>query len=65
MGCDSQEKSADIILIAPSFTMNADRPWANAVVIKGDKIIFVGDEQDAVLYQNSATQVIEMSGGMV
>ena len=65
VGCDSQEKSADIILIAPSFTMNADQPWASAVVIKGDKIIFVGDEQDAVLYQNSATQVIEMSGGMV
>ena len=34
VGCDSQEKSADIILIAPSFTMNADRPWAEGVVIK-------------------------------
>ena len=61
----SQEKSADIILIAPSYTMNPEQPWADAVVIKGDKIIFVGDEQDAVLYQTSATQVIDMPRGMV
>ena len=54
----SQEKSADIILIAPSYTMNSEQPWADAVVIKGDKIIFVGDEQDALSYRNSATQLI-------
>ena len=65
VGCDSQEKSADIILIAPSFTMNADRPWAEAVVIKEDEIIFVGDKQDALSYQNSTTQLIERSDGMV
>ena len=33
IGCDIQ-KSADIILIIPSYTMNADQPWAEAVVIK-------------------------------
>jgi hypothetical protein len=65
VGCDSQEKSADIIPIAPSFTMNANRPWAEAVVIKEDEIIFVGDKQDALSYQNSATQLIERSDGMV
>ncbi len=61
----SQEKSADIILIAPAYTMNTEQPWAEAVVIKGNKIIFVGDDQDAVLYQNSTTRVIEMPHGMV
>ena len=65
VGCDSQEKSADIILIAPSFTMNPDRPWAEAVVIRDDKIVFVGDKQDALTYQNSATRLIERSDGMV
>ena len=29
----SQQKSADIILIAPAYTMDPDRPWADAVVI--------------------------------
>ena len=61
----SQEKSADIILIAPSYTMNPEQPWADAVVIKGDKIIFVGDEQDALSYQNNATQIVDMPHGMV
>ena len=61
----SQEKSADIILIAPSYTMNTKQPWAEAVVIKGDKIIFVGDEQDALSYQNNATQIVDMPHGMV
>ena len=61
----SQEKSADIIIIAPSYTMNTKQPWAEAVVIKGDKIIFVGDEQDALSYQNNATQVMDIPHGMV
>ena len=42
VGCDSQEKSADIILIAPAYTMDTKQPWAEAVAIKGDKIIFTG-----------------------
>ncbi|SVE64206.1 uncharacterized protein METZ01_LOCUS517060, partial [marine metagenome] len=61
----SQEKSADIILIAPAYTMDPDRPWADAVVIKGNGIIFVGDKKDALTYQNSATRLIERSDGMV
>ena len=61
----SQQKSADIILIAPAYTMDPDRPWADAVVIKGNGIIFVGDKKDALTYQNSATRLIERSDGMV
>ena len=44
IGCDNQP-SADIILIIPSYTMNEDQPWAEAVVIKNNKIIFVGDKK--------------------
>jgi hypothetical protein len=65
VGCDSQEKSADIILIAPAYTMDTKQPWAEAVAIKGDKIIFVGDDHDVRLYQNSTTHVIEVPNGMV
>ena len=65
VGCDSQKKSADIILIAPAYTMDTKQPWAEAVAIKGDKIIFVGDDHDVRLYQNSTTQVIEVPHGMV
>jgi len=61
----SQEKSATIIIVAPSYTMNTKQPWAEAVVIRDDKIIFVGDKHDALTYQNSVTQLIERSDGMV
>ena len=61
----SQEKSATIIIVAPSYTMNTKQPWAEALVIRDDKIIFVGDKRDALTYQNSVTQLIERPDGMV
>ena len=61
----SQQKSADIILIAPTYTMETDRPWADAVVIKGNEIVFVGDKQSAESYKSISTQVIETPDGMV
>ena len=61
----SQEKSADIILIAPTYTMELDRPWADAVAIKGNEIIFVGDKQSVESYKSISTQVIETPDGMV
>ena len=64
IGCDIQ-KSADIILIIPSYTMNADQPWAEAVVIKNNKIIFVGDKKEALLYKNNLTRLIKNPNGMV
>jgi len=60
----SQKKSADIILIAPSYTMNSKQPWAEAIAIKGEKIIFVGEKQDALKFKNKVTQVMEMTDGM-
>ena len=64
IGCDDQQ-SADIILIIPSYTMNADQPWAEAVVIKNNKIIFVGDKKEALLYKNNLTRLIKNPNGMV
>ena len=57
IGCETKE-SADIILIIPSYTMTADRPWAEAVVIKNNKILFVGDKKEALLFKNSLTRLI-------
>ena len=64
IGCDTQQ-SADIILIIPSYTMNADQPWAEAVVIKNNKIIFVGNKKEALLFKNSLTRLINNPNGMV
>ena len=55
IGCETKE-SADIILIIPAYTMTADQPWAEAVVIKNNKILFVGDKKEALLFKNSLTR---------
>ena len=60
-----QERSADIVIIAPTYTMDKNQPWADAVAIRGNKIIFVGDKQSAELYQNNSTHIIELPNGMV
>ena len=39
--CSTQD-SADLILIAPAYTMNETQPWTEAVAIKKNKIVFAG-----------------------
>jgi len=63
--CEEQQKTADIIIIAPSFTMDSNHPWAEAIAIKGEKIIFVGEKKDALVLQNKDTRVIKVNEGMV
>ena len=64
IGCDTQQ-TADIILIIPSYTMNEDQPWAEAVVIKNNKIIFVGNKKEAFLFKRNSTKIINNPEGMV
>ena len=63
--CGNIIKSADIIIIIPSYTMNSDQPWAEAIAIQNNKIIFVGNKKEALLYKNNSTLLIEDPNGMV
>ena len=64
-GCGNRIESADIIIIIPSYTMNSDQPWVEAIAIKNNKIIFVGNKKEALLYKNNSTHLIEDPNGMV
>ena len=64
IGCETKE-SADIILIIPSYTMNEDQLWAEAVVIKNNKIRFVGNKKEALLFKRNSTKIINNQEGMV
>ena len=61
----ASNKSADIILIIPTYTMNSNQPWAEAVAVKNNKIIFVGNKKETLLYKNESTHLIENPNGMV
>ncbi len=44
------------------YTLNASAQVESALVIEGDVIAFVGDDQSALRYRGSATQVIDLKG---
>ena len=62
--CDNSQ-SADIILVIPSYTMNPEQTWAEAVAIKNNKIIFVGNKKEALAYKNSSTHLIDNPKAMI
>ena len=58
--------SADVILLGGHiYTADAQSPEAEAVVIEGDTIVYVGSRQGAERYRTPATRVISTEGKMV
>jgi predicted amidohydrolase YtcJ len=60
------QPAADIVVThARVYTVNARQPWAEAVAIRGDKIVAVGDTKEIESYRGSATKVIDAAGKLV
>ena len=47
------------------YTVDGNRPWAQALAVEADRLVFVGDDGDAGKYIGPATQVIDLQGRMV
>ena len=59
-------QAADIILTqARIYTVNPRQPWAEALAIRGEKIVAVGDAQQIDGYRGPATQLIDAQGRLV
>ena len=63
--CSQIDNAADIIILSNVVTMEETFPRADALVIKGNKIIFVGDEKSALKYKSDHTLLIQEPSGMV
>jgi predicted amidohydrolase YtcJ len=62
----SQKERADIALIKGRvWTVNPGQPWAEAVAIKGEKILEVGSSRKIKKLISSETQVIDLKGSLV
>ncbi len=60
------DEKADLILTnAAIYTMNASRSWARTLVVKGEKIVFVGTEDGASSFRGEKTRTIDLKGRMV
>lgn len=47
------------------YTVEADRPWAEAVAVRGDRIVKVGKEAAVRALAGSATRVVELKGRLL
>jgi predicted amidohydrolase YtcJ len=47
------------------YTVNDQQPWAEAVVVEGDKITYVGDSEQALRHVGGGTRVIDLEGKML
>ncbi|HKQ98935.1 MAG TPA: amidohydrolase family protein [Candidatus Polarisedimenticolia bacterium] len=58
---------ADVVLLGgPVYTVDAVRTWAEAVAIRGEKIVFVGSAREAAPYIHpKRTRVVDLRGRMV
>lgn len=67
-GFGAQEAStpADtVVLHAKVYTMNVQQPWAEAVAVRGEKILAVGSEKQVAAYRGPSTNVIDAQGRML
>jgi len=61
----SSEKADLVIRNARVYTVDPQRPWAQAVAVKGDRILWVGDEAGIAEHAGSATRVLDAGGKML
>jgi predicted amidohydrolase YtcJ len=54
-----------VIRNARVYTVDAQRRWAQSVAIKGDRILWVGDEKDVGAHIEPATKVVDADGRML
>ncbi len=62
---NTSEQANVVIRNAKVYTVDSQQPWAEAVAIQGDRIVWVGDESGAGAHIGPATRVIDAGGKML
>ncbi|GIR82689.1 MAG: hypothetical protein CM15mP84_04370 [Cellvibrionales bacterium] len=71
LGCSdpegaATEEAASIVFHAGKvYTVNERQPWATAVAIKREKIVYVGDDEGALELVGPQTRVVDLAGKML
>ena len=61
-----QPDAPDLVLVGGRvYTLDSARPWAEAVAVRGDRIVGVGTSAEMRQSAGSATQVIDLNGAFV
>ena len=60
------EHAADYVFTnAKVYTVNPDQKWAEAIAIRGNEIVYVGDADGTKALESKDTQVLDLDGKMV
>ncbi len=67
IGCANHESSRVDVLIrnARVYTVDDSQPWAEAVAIRGDRIVWVGSDAEADQQHDDRTRVIDAEGRLL
>ncbi|MGZ8844173.1 MAG: amidohydrolase [Pyrinomonadaceae bacterium] len=61
-----QVNPADVVFINGNiYTVNQKQPRAEAIAVKGDRIVFVGSNANAKKYQGAGSRVVDLHGATV
>src|SRR5438445_495135 len=55
--CTEKKQPADQIIIGKIWTANVQQPWAQAMAIRGDSIVAVGNENEILEWKGDKTDV--------
>ncbi|WP_084545549.1 amidohydrolase [Cupriavidus malaysiensis] len=61
----SQNDTITIFRNGKIYTVEQSQPWAEAVVVKGEHIVYVGDNQGATQFSGTTATVIDLEGRMM
>ena len=54
-----------VIVNARIYTVNVRQPWAEALAVRGEKILAVGSAKDIAPYRGASTKVIDAKGKLI
>ncbi len=58
----AQDAADTVLTNGKIYTVNDEQPWAEAVAVKGDEIVYVGDKEGAEALTGDGTKVIDLEG---
>ncbi|MCH9693410.1 MAG: amidohydrolase [Gammaproteobacteria bacterium] len=62
----SVAEAADRVFVNGAvYTVDEQRSWATAVAVSGGRIVFVGNDENAVAYVGDGTELVDLDGQMV
>ncbi len=64
-GSIAAEVASTVFINGAIYTSNKQAPWASAVAVSGDKIVFVGNDLDAAAFIGENTRKIDLGGKLV